>query len=367
MPVEMRRLSENEWLAELLDGRRFEFIDRYKSTLTATHSHIVRDESSLGQAVENAAQILTDVSESIRFSGRRVGEPYKQLAWEIGITRAPDGGNPRESLEAASVFFRTVLAVTADYLIDQPRASQLLAVVAAALEYSITARVQCCVAEYTSYLLNKVHEAQVNERHRIARELHDRIGRSINVTHRQLELFTLYSPIDPMKADQKFKTAQEAVQELMKDLRAVTSDLYSAEPPKSLNTALLNYLDSVDSEGVSVELRVNGDESWIEPETLDEVFLILREAAHNALQHAAPSTLLINVDITPDEIRAFVEDDGSGFDPSKQPASGGVGVISMRERARLLGGALNIHSQVGLGTHLDFAVPLSRGSEVAGY
>ena len=42
-------------------------------------------------------------------------------------------------------------------------------------------------------------------------------------------------------------------------------------------------------------------------------------------------------------------------------------LISMRERARLLGGTLNIHSQVGLGTHLDFAVPLSRGSEVAGY
>ena len=367
MPAEIRRLPDNEWLAQLLDGRHREFIDKYRSTLTATHQHIVQDEFSLGQAIENADQILADVTETIRFSERRTGEPYKQLAWEIGITRPPDGANPRESMEAASVFFRTVMAVTADYLIDQPRASQLLAVVAAALEYTITARVQCCVAGYTSYLLNKVHEAQVNERHRIARELHDRIGRSINVTHRQLELFTLYSPIDPMKADQKFKTAQEAVQELMKDLRAVTSDLYSTEPLKSLNTALLNYVESVDAHGVSVELRVNGDESWISPETLDEAFLILREAAHNALQHADPSTLIINVDITPEEIRAFVEDDGRGFDPSKPPTSGGVGVVAMRERAQLLGGTLNIHSQIGLGTHLDFAVPLSKESNVDSY
>jgi signal transduction histidine kinase len=181
----------------------------------------------------------------------------------------------------------------------------------------------------------------------------------MNVTHRQLELYNLYHLTDPIKARRKFKTAQLAVQESMKNLRAVTSDLYSLDPLTNLRTALINYLDSVDAEVVDVKLRVNGNESWIKPEVLDEVFLILREAAHNALQHAAPSTLIVNVDITPGEIRAFVEDDGFGFDPDQIPASGGVGVLAMRERAELLGGTLDIHSQIGKGTHLDFALLLS--------
>jgi signal transduction histidine kinase len=367
MPDDFRGSSESEWLAALIDGRRNEIIRIYLNRLTTMSSRIVQDEISLSQARENATQILGDVANSLRASRRDGEESYAHLAWEIGLTRASDGVHPRESLEAASVFFRTVLEAAADHLIDQPQAFRLLGLVAAALERSITTRVQTSIAGYTSYLLNQVHDAQVNERRRIARELHDRIGRSINITHRQLELYSLYQLTDPLKANQKFKTAQRAVQESMKNLRAVTSDLYSTDPLTSLSTALLNYLDSVDADGVNVKLRVNGNESWVKPEVLDEVFLILREAAHNALQHSVPSTLIVNVDITPNEIRAYVEDDGQGFDPSQTPASGGVGVVAMRERAQLLGGSLNIHSQIGTGTHLDFAVRLPGDSDLDSY
>jgi signal transduction histidine kinase len=241
---------------------------------------------------------------------------------------------------------------------DTPDAFGLLATMAMALERSITLRIRTAVAGYTSFLLNQVHEAQITERRRIARDLHDRIGPSISVTHRQLELFTMYQDTDSRKAGQKVEAAQRAIRESLRNLRAVTSDLYAHEPFKSLDVALKNYLEGADAEGVDVRVRVNGDESWAGPEVLDETFLVLREAARNALFHAGPTTLIINVDITPHEIRAFVEDDGRGFDPCQPSDSGGLGLSSMCERATLLGGRLSVRSRPGHGTHIDFAVPL---------
>jgi signal transduction histidine kinase len=95
---------------------------------------------------------------------------------------------------------------------------------------------------------------------------------------------------------------------------------------------------------------------------LDEVFLIIREAARNVFQHASASILLINVNITPHELNAFIEDDGRGFEQDRPPVSGGVGVHSMHERVKLLKGRLTISSSVGRGTQVDFSLPLSGAS-----
>lgn len=345
-------------LAEAIEAHRAELLEAYESTLRALGNPIAEGEQSLGQALENADQILTDVVDSLRAGEVRTADAYRSIAWGIGLTRAADGLHPADSLQASSAYFRTVLGRAARYLEDDPEAFELFGMVALALERSITLRVRTALTGYTSFLLNQVHEAQVNERRRIARELHDRIGHCISITHRQLELYNLYQSTDPEKAGEKIETAQRAIRESMQNLRAVTSDLYVVEPLKSLDTALMNYLESADTAGVDVRVRVNGDESWASPEVLDETFLVLREAALNALRHAAASTIIVNVDITPGELRAFVEDDGVGFDPHDPPRSGGVGLASMRERARLLGGTAAVRSQPGQGTHIDFAVPL---------
>jgi signal transduction histidine kinase len=352
----------SQLLAELIEVCCDQILDEYHAALSALGNAVVRDPLSLEQALENARQILTDVASSLRIGEVRVGESYKLISWNIGLTRAADGVHPVESLQAASVFFRTVLVIVSDHLSTESDAFDLLAMVAMALEHSIMLRVRTAVAGYTGFLLNQVHDAQISERRRIARDLHDRIGHTMSATHRQLELFNLYQGTDPEKAAQKVDAAQRAIRESMRNLRAVTSDLYAVEPCRCLETALENYVDGAATEGVEVRVRVNGDESWATPEVLDEAFLVLREAAHNALNHAGASTLIVNVDITPHEIRSFVEDDGCGFDPQPPPVSGGLGVSSMRERARLLGGTLAIRSRIGHGTHIDFAVPLSGGS-----
>lgn len=348
-------------LADLIDKDRELILSEYRSALEQLGNALIGDPAALLQAMDNADQILLDVVTSLRAGQVRVSDAYHFIAREIGTTRAAAGVHPSESLEAASVFFRVVLTFVADRLAEDPEAFDLLTRVAVALEHSITMRVQVSTAGYTSFLLNQVHDAQVNERRRIARDLHDRIGHGISVTHQQLELFSRYQNSDVAKAMEKFEAARRAVRESMQNLRAVTAELHVHEPMKSLDVALMSYLRSAADESVQTQVQVNGDEIWAGPRVLDEAFLVLREAAHNALRHAAPRTLVINVDITPQEMRAYVEDDGSGFDPA-EVASKGVGISSMWERTRLLGGTLFIRSEVGQGTHVSFSVPYSQAA-----
>jgi signal transduction histidine kinase len=326
--------------------------------LLAAGNVVVLEESSREQMLRNCTQILDDVRTSLVTGDVRVAPGYKLTARDIGISRAAEGIHPGESLQAGSTFHNIVLEHGRELIAGQPNALELFATLARALENSIGQRVREAFAVYTSFLLNTVHEAQVSERHRIARELHDRLGHSVNVAQRQLELFGIYRHTDPDKAAEKVEIAGFAVQEAMASLRAVASGLFSLEPVKSLEKALTNDLGQVDTDGVDLRVRVNGDETWVPPEILDETFLILREAARNALRYARATILLVTVDITPHEVRCLVEDDGCGFDVHVTPESGGVGLSAMRERVGLLGGRLSIRSEAGYGTQVGFTVRL---------
>jgi len=90
---------------------------------------------------------------------------------------------------------------------------------------------------------------------------------------------------------------------------------------------------------------------------------VLREAARNALSHANPSTVSIELRMNQGALWCCVRDDGDGFDPN-QPASGrvGIGLVSMRERVALLGGSLELLSKPQRGTSVEVSVPLARGS-----
>jgi signal transduction histidine kinase len=347
--------------AAALEARTPRLIDAFTAELLASGSGLADNDVALEQAAEHCRQIVADVADAIRSEPtRRIHTQGIELAMDIGTARAAEGVHPNESMRAVSLLFRTVLSTATQLAALEPDGCELLERAANALEQSLNRRVQIALAGYTRFLLNQVREAQASERRRIAREMHDRIGHCLSVTHRQLELYRRYQDSHPVKADQKVEAAQRAIVDSMQNLRALTSDLYTRDPFKSLDTALMNYLDGAGVEGVASRVRVNGDESWVPPDVLDETYMVLREAAHNALTHAEPSMVIVNVDIFPTEIRAFVEDDGVGF-AADRTRHDGVGILSMRERARLLGGTLAVRSRPGSGTLVEFSVPLTPG------
>jgi signal transduction histidine kinase len=92
-----------------------------------------------------------------------------------------------------------------------------------------------------------------------------------------------------------------------------------------------------------------------------QVYLVMREAIKNALRHLGCGELQANLEIHPDELVGTVTDDGKGFDPEAASLTGhrsGLGLGSMRERAEMRGGKLNITSHPGEGTTVKIRVPL---------
>lgn len=349
--------SARHALAASVEADRSTILAAYERALIAAGSPIAGDAQARQQAKVQAEQIITDLVESLRAGRVHVDERYKLVTWDIGMARAARGMHPRESLNAASIFFEVTVTSVARNLAAGEESLRLFMIAVRALNQSIGVRIREAATVYTGYLLDKIHEAHLEERRRIARELHDRIGSGISLAYRQLELFDIYHKTEPVKASTRVETAQQAIQETMLNLRSITSELRLQEPLKSLEKALLSYLDSARSDDVTIRLQVNGDESWASPAVSDESFLILREAVRNALSHGRPTIVLVRVDIAPHELRAAVIDDGSGFDP--QEATGGVGLASMEERATLIGGRITISSHPGWGTHVELLVPLA--------
>jgi signal transduction histidine kinase len=203
---------------------------------------------------------------------------------------------------------------------------------------------------------NRVYEARLDERRRIARELHDRLGEVLTVGLRQLDLDEILGPEIP---EGQSATARAVLVEAMRRLRLVTSGLRD-EPVTSFEKAVEDFLNRVCADA-DVHLVVLGDEAWASAGVIDEAFLIVREALRNALAHGAPQSVVVGVEVTRRELRAWVDDDGTGFavgGDAESPAAG-TGLATMRERAGLLGGTLAIVSKPGRGTSVELSVPLS--------
>jgi signal transduction histidine kinase len=248
----------------------------------------------------------------------------------------------------------------ADRVQGDPELVPWFAKAVVALNESISVRIREATLAYTGYLLERVDQAHLDERRRIARDLHDRLGEGMSAAFRQIELHELDLAGEegqPARGRRAAK-AKEAITEAMRRLRVVISDLRH-EPVRSLEKALIEYIDSLAADA-DVRLRVSGDETWAPSSVVDEAFLILREAIRNALRHGRPRMVLIGVALAPHELRAWVEDDGRGFlpAPSPDPVSTGTGLASMRERAALLGGRLAVTSVPGQGARVELLVPL---------
>jgi signal transduction histidine kinase len=97
----------------------------------------------------------------------------------------------------------------------------------------------------------------------------------------------------------------------------------------------------------------------VPPHVRGQLFLILREAVRNAVEHAGAGRINVVLDAKPDKVVGRVEDDGRGLPRTTGAAADSrVGMRSMRERAALLGGALDIVSSPGGGTRIEASIPL---------
>lgn len=355
--VQPSSAESRDAVARRVEAMRARLLGRYRDGLVEIDSRLSGDPTALRQAIDHADQTLSEVVAALRAGEPTAVEGDMGISEAVGIARAAQGIHPNESLRAITVLFETVMAGVTECLIDHPAALALEDVAARALVRSIMRRTRAYATSYIGFLLEAVHQAHLGERSRVARELHDQLGSSLGVAYRQLELFELYHDREPERAAEMAAQARLSVRDTLDKMRLLISGLHQIEVEESLEKALSGYVDAVGPDSVQVLIRVNGDETWASTETRDEVFLIIREALRNALSHADCQTLVVQVDISPHEIRAIVEDDGGGFSTTDAPART-TGLASMRERTELLGGLIKIDSVLGRGTRVELQIPL---------
>ena len=217
--------------------------------------------------------------------------------------------------------------------------------------------------ENLRYYLQEITQAQEEERKRIARELHDDTAQLLGSLSRQLDNFVRKkSGLAPNEVlflkdlQAQLNRGVQGVHRFVQDLRpSLLDDLGLIPALRSLMKDMQEY------DGIGSKLEVLGDEKRFAPEFESSLFRIVQEALNNIRRHAQAPEASVVIDFTKDKVRVTISDNGQGFElvgrVDDLPRSGKLGLVGMRERARLLGGTLEVKSTPGEGTTLIVEVP----------
>lgn len=200
----------------------------------------------------------------------------------------------------------------------------------------------------------------LDERNRLARELHDAITQTLFSLRLTLETAASAVTTDPVAAATHLEDARRLVDASFDELRTMIFELRPATlDADGLVETLRKHLDVVGrAHGLAVRLRAVG-ERRIPAELEASLFRIVQEAVNNVVRHAGATLVEVEVSVGPTGAAVTVRDDGVGFDPSARGIrSRRLGLTSMRERAQAAGGTLAVRSAPGQGTTVSVEVPL---------
>jgi signal transduction histidine kinase len=340
-------------LAERLRASHDEILACYERRLETANSPLVADPDTRAQVLDQASSIVSDLCATLRDVAPADDVSGLLLSRRIGASRAARRDHPSESLLAAAQLIRSVNEVARG--LDPPVDPQTLLDMCTVLTDGVFGRLREAAGVYAGYLLDEIRLSADQERARIARELHDRVGFSLSAALRQLEIAEVGLETDPSRAGGAVHHTIDLVTDAIDSTRRLLAGLRLQTPAGSLGRSLREQIEPFTDE-VKIEINSSGDESWLPAETRAEAFLVLREAVRNALRHGRPGAVIIDIDVTPSELRAVVQDDGAGFTVS--PDGAGTGLRSMHERARAAGGHLRVSSRPLVGTRVELTMPV---------
>jgi signal transduction histidine kinase len=197
----------------------------------------------------------------------------------------------------------------------------------------------------------------VEERNRLARELHDAVAQKLFGVVLAAESGAALLDRDVEQASAQLRRVRELAREAMEELRSVIVHLRPAAlAAQGLAVALGKHVDVLRrTHGREIGLDVSGD-APVAAHIEADVFRIVQEALHNALRHAAAEHIDVRLRCEDERLELSVTDDGAGFDPD-EVRSTRLGLTTMVERARAAGGTLAIESSPGAGTAVRLEVP----------
>ncbi len=211
--------------------------------------------------------------------------------------------------------------------------------------------------------VEQVIEAQEIERRRLAGDIHDGISQRLITLSYWLDAASRAVPDDPGAAAEQLGKARELVDLTLAEARAAISGL---RPPVLDDLGLAGGLASLARSIPQIEMDVDLADTRVPDHIEIALYRIAQECLQNVVKHAkakrARLTFAVEAGDAGDTARLEIVDDGVGFDTLERPLGsdemGGYGLLSMAERAEIVGGRLNIRSRPGSGTAVTATIPL---------
>jgi signal transduction histidine kinase len=201
--------------------------------------------------------------------------------------------------------------------------------------------------------------AQEVERARLASELHDDFSQRLAMLSIGLETAAEIVPESPAEANRQLNALMNSASELGADLHTLSHRLHSS----TLETlGLAVGVEAFCSEftaqrGIKVEFSHKDVPPSVPPDISLCLFRIVQEGLRNVQKHSGAAQAQVRIETMDDTLHLSLSDDGAGYDVNNGAGLQGLGVRSMRERVRLVGGRFEIHSEIRRGTRIDVWVP----------
>jgi signal transduction histidine kinase len=208
---------------------------------------------------------------------------------------------------------------------------------------------------------SEMEKAVAAERNRLARELHDSVTQSLySLTLLAVAGQRMIQAQDLQQIAGNQARLGEIAQHALQEMRLLVYELRPlALESEGLIGALEQRLETVERRaGVQARVLVEGKVE-LAAGLEEELYRVAQEALNNALKHAGASQVVLSVRVAEGSVTLEVADNGRGFDLADIHDKGGLGLISMQERADKIGGQLTVHSAPGEGTRVTITVPLT--------
>jgi signal transduction histidine kinase len=209
------------------------------------------------------------------------------------------------------------------------------------------------------YALQIENQATLEERNRIAREIHDSLGHSLTALNLQLETGLKLWQSNPTKAQAFLAKAKELGSKALQDVRESVSTMRSHPlQEQSLEQAIASLAENVQrSTGVAPICQIHLSHR-IPVEVSTAIYRIVQESFTNICKYAQATEIKLEITTTKNSLQVTISDNGIGFDLTQNTT--GFGLQSMRDRTLALGGYFNINSAPGSGCKITATIPFYR-------
>jgi two-component system, chemotaxis family, CheB/CheR fusion protein len=287
--------------------------------------------------------------------------PKKKVVTDFEVTHALPGlGNRVMLLNAQEISNEeqvgNAILLAVEDVTERRRAEQAIA-----NRLTTTDRELDRTKEELRALAAKLMNAHEEEQRRISRELHDDLAQSLAVFEIEVEQFRLeQKERSPAEVSEMLQLVQHRVAGLLQEIRSISHRMHPAIlDDLGLVTALRSLVEEIGSlRSAPIHFQCETQPASLPREHAGAVYRIAQEALRNAVRHAPQAAVIVRLTCTAKQLRLKVKDTGPGFDPVAIRARGHLGIVSMQERAHLLGGDLKIQSRPGKGATFTLRIPL---------